>query len=681
MAKKKVKKQKVAHAAKAVESPLEIAETNEFEPKLWYVGVGMLVAVYLAYALIWQNGLVWDDDPYIILNDAVQEFNLTELLSGFHVGNYHPLTMLSLGIEYLIAGESPWIYHFNNLWLHALNSTLVYLLLRKISVSTWVALFTAAFFALHPLHVESVAWAAERKDVLYTLFLLLSFIFYIKFKDTDIKKYYIISLLMFVLSCLSKGMAVVLPALLIITDWWFLAKEEKAFSKNVWLNKLPYFAITLFFAYIATTAQKDAGADASEVIGSAYTGFERVRIVAYSFWFYWVKTLAPIDLLPFYPYPGRVDGDIPGIYNLALVGLIVATIIVFILGRKNKKVWWGVSFFTIAVSTVLQILPVGSAIVADRYYYLSSIGPLFLLSLLIVHLTKRYKGIQYLGFGLVLICGALTFAQVKHWKNGYTLFSPAEEVYPQDAMVLSNIGWYHLGEKDFAMAKQYLTQADNNGFKNADVCRTLASMYIDEGEYDKAIPYLNRAYQYMPVKPRTDWLMAMALSKQSRYEEALPFAEKAHNSEPDNAEYTDTYASVMANLGMGEQSRQLYDQLKVESGESPAYRLNAAYSYKKEGDIELEIELLKGIINDHPDYLPAYQNIGVSLSELGRHDETISFWEKAAELDASGDYEYNIGINYANRNMVDRAIPWYQKAAKKGKSEAVDILTRNGVEF
>ncbi len=651
---------------------------SDFNPKHLYVGLGLLLAIFIAYAKIWNNGLVWDDDPYILLNEAVKNFDLNPLLTDFHVGNFHPLTMLSLAIEYAIVGDSPWLYHFNNLWLHALNSFLVFLLIKRLHKNNWVALFTAAFFALHPLHVESVAWAAERKDVLYTLFLLLSFLSYLNYQEAKNKTQYALSLGLFILSCLSKGMAVVLPALLIITDWWFLGKSFKI--KNL-LDKIPYFVITLTFAYIATTAQKDAGADASSVIGAAYTGIERFKIVCYSFLFYWVKTVFPSNLLPFYPYPTRVAGSIPAIYNLAVFALIAFLTTAYFLGRKNKKIWWAVAFFIIAISTVLQILPVGSAIVADRYYYLSSIGPLFLISLLIGKGIEKGNFSKIIGYALVAICAILTFIQVPHWKNGYTLFSPAEKVYPQDAMVLSNIGWYHLGEQDFEQAKKYLTQADNNGFKNADVCRTIASMYIDEQQFDLAIPYIQRAYEYMPVKTRTDWLMALALEKTNRFAEALPYAEKAALAEPENFDYQNTYATVLAANAKAPEARSILEKLKAENPDNADIELNYSYTFRQEGNYEEEIRLLKALLEKYPDYLPAYKNIGVTLSDLGRHTETISFWEKAAALDESGDYEYNIGINYANQNKIEEAIIWYKAAARKGKKEAQDLLTANAMDW
>lgn len=677
MAKNKYKKNKRVSESKKTVSPVAVPQVA-FEVDQKWVLLILMGGIFLSYAQIWSNGLVWDDDPYITLNEAVKTFDLNALLTGFHVGNFHPLTMFSLAVEYALVGENPWLYHFNNLWLHGLNSFLVYLLIKKLNKNIWVALLTAGFFALHPLHVESVAWAAERKDVLYTLFLLLSIWSYLKYDSEKSKLQYGLSLLFFVLSCLSKGMAVVLPALLIITDWWFL--DKKLSIKNL-LDKIPYFLITLSFAYIATTAQKDAGADATSVISAAYTVSERARIACYSFLFYWVKTLIPYNLLPFYPYPGKPNGSIPGIFNLATAALPVFLGVLYFLGRKDKRIWWSVAFFTIAISTVLQILPVGSAIVADRYYYLSSIGPLFLVSLFLGNKIAAGGSWKYVSYGLIGVCAILTFFQVPHWKNGYTLFSPAEKVYPQDAMVLSNIGWYHLGEKDFTLAKKYLTQADNNGFKNADVCRTIGSMYIDEGQYDLALPYIQRAYNYMPVKTRTDWLMALILSKTDRNEEAYQYAKLAAEAEPDNFDYQHTYGSVLSAIGRGEEARALYDKLLIDNPNNLDLLLNHSFSYRQEGNLAKEIEELEALILKAPDFLVAYKNIGLSLAETGRNDEALAYWAKAAEMDASGDYEYNIGINHANRGLINDAIEWYKKAAKKGKQEAINILTQNGVAF
>lgn len=154
------KKKNMNKQAVVVPSPLDSKNSNNFELSPKWVFLILFGGIFLSYIQIWNNGLVWDDDPYITLNDAVKNFDLKVILTGFHVGNFHPLTMLSLALEYALIGESPWLYHFNNLCLHALNSFLVFKLILKLNKSTWVALLTSLFFALHPMHVESVAWAA-----------------------------------------------------------------------------------------------------------------------------------------------------------------------------------------------------------------------------------------------------------------------------------------------------------------------------------------------------------------------------------------------------------------------------------------------------------------------------------------------------------------------------------------
>ncbi len=653
-------------------------ETPEIEKEYnpFMILGGLLVLVLASYGTIWQNGFVWDDDPYIILNEAVKTFDLGKLLKDFHVGNYHPLTMLSLALEYALVGDKPWLSHLTNLLLHSINSYLLYVLAQKLQVKNLVALLLALFFAMHPMHVESVAWAAERKDVLYTFFLFLSFIYYLNYSKTTSKLQYAISLLFFLASCLSKGMAVVLPALLIVTDWWMAGKK---FSVKSLTDKIPYFAITLFFAYIATTAQKDAGADASSVINAAFTASERFRIVCYSFLFYWFKTVLPINLLPFYPYPTKIGGSIPAIYNFAVIGLIAFLGVMYWLGRKNNKIWWGIAFFAISISTVIQILPVGSAIVADRYYYLSSVGPLFLIALWLGNLKGEFG--KLLSFGLVFVWAIMTFFQTGHWKNGYTLFKPAEKFYPEDAMVLSNIGWYHLGQKEFPMAKQYLMRADNNGFKNADVCRTIGSMYIDESDYKNALVYLEKAQLFLPKSPRTEWLTAMAHLRLNEFDKSLPFAEKAVKESPENVDYLNTYAQALMNLKRFDEANKVFADIISKDPDNWDAYLNISYSHKLRGDTQTELKLLDDLIRKQPSYLPAYRNIGVTFSDLGRHNEAVQYWQRATVYDSTGDYDYNIGINFANRGQVNVAKDWYVKAARKGKPEAVQILKQNGVSF
>ena len=632
--------------------------------------------IFISYFPVWQNEFIWDDKPYILLNDLVKNFDIKGIFTDYVVGNYHPFTVLSFAIEYALIKEQTWLYHFDNLVLHTINSWLIFRLLQKLNGNFIVAFFTATLFAIHPLHVESVAWAAERKDVLYTLFLLLSIWFYLKFDETKANKWYLISILLFLASCMSKGMAVVLPALLIITDYCFLKKPINA---KLFLNKIPYFIITFIFAYLATHAQKDAGADATSVIAKAYTLSERILMSCYAFCFYWIKTIVPYKLLAFYPYPGKPNGSLPSIYSMALLGVLALAGSIIWFGRKDKRIWWAGAFFLIAVSTVLQFpFPVGSAIVADRYYYLSSIGPLFLVGLAFNKFYQKTKlALPIFGIVSLILCG-LSFKQTSTWKNGLTLFTPADKEFPNDAMILSNLGWYYLENKEFPVSKQYLMRADDGGFKNGDVCRTIGSMFLDEGDYTTSLKYFERATQFLPKSNRTNWLRGTAYYRLNDMPNAEKYYREAVVNEPKNAEYLNVLGLALTGTGKYAEARKYFDEaIKIQPDLWDAY-LNHSFSYRKEGKLEQEI---KELLIKNPDYLVAYRNIGVSYVDLKQNDKAVEYWKKGAEKDATGEYEYNIGINYVSRGDINTATEWYIKSAREGNANAKGILEKNGVKY
>lgn len=635
--------------------------------------------IFISYIPVWENGFVWDDKPYILLSDMVKNFDLKSIFTDYAVGNYHPLTMLSLAIEWALVKDQTWLYHLDNLILHTINSWLVFKLLQKLNKNFFVSFVVAVLFAIHPLHVESVAWAAERKDVLYTLFLLLSIWYYIKFDESQNKLHYGISILLFIASCMSKGMGVVLPALLIITDYAFL---KKPLGMKMLMNKIPYFIITLTFAYIATKAQKDANADASSVISAAYTLGERILITCYAFCFYWVKTILPINLYPFYPYPAKPNGSLPGIFSLAFLGVIAIVGALWWFGRKDKRIWWAGAFFLIAISTVIQFpFPVGSAIVADRYYYLSSIGPLFILGLIFNQLyTKSKTWLPILGVIALGLCG-LSFKQTGTWKNGLTLFTEVDKAYPNDAMILSNLGWHYLENKEFPTAKRYLKAADDSGFKNGDVCRTIGSMFLDEGDPKTALAYFEKATQYLPKSTRTNWLFATAYYKMGDNTNAKKYYKLSLEDDPKNAEYWNSYGLALTGTGEYPESRKAFEKaLELKPDYWDAY-LNHSFTFRKEGDFQTEIKGLEELLKKNPNYLVAYRNIGVTYVDLKQNDKAVEYWKMAAAKDTTGEYEYNIGINFANRGDINTAKDWYIKSAKEGNQNARGILQQNGVKF
>ncbi|RLD65704.1 MAG: hypothetical protein DRI95_08045, partial [Bacteroidetes bacterium] len=281
-------------ASKKQQKKQQIPKRNKI--LLWSAIIILITTA--AYFPAFQNGITnWDDDNYITNNPTLKQIsteNIKQIFSEYYMGNYHPLAMFSLSFDYQIGGENAegeiqaWIYHFTNVLLHILNSLLVlwlvYLLLGRFDM----AVVAALLFGVHTLHVESVAWISERKDVLYALFFiasLISYIYYINKKDI---KFYAISLLLFTLSLLSKGQAVSLAVTLLAIDYLF---NRKLLDKKVIVEKAPYFILALIFGIVAIYAQKAGDALHDE---NSYEFYKRIGFAGYTFTQYILKLFLPV---------------------------------------------------------------------------------------------------------------------------------------------------------------------------------------------------------------------------------------------------------------------------------------------------------------------------------------------------------------------------------------------------
>ena len=229
-----------------------------------YLGISLvLLLTFILYRSGLQNGFVnWDDDKYIIDNPLIRSLDIGALFSGYVMGNYHPLTMLVYAIEYQLFGIDPTGYHVVNMLLHLLNTFLVFLAIIRLSKNNLAGLVAALFFGIHPMHVESVVWASELKDLLYTAFFLGSWIFYMRYIDAPEKrKYYYIALLLFLAALLSKAMAVSLLPVLFLTDYF----RGRKISRPVIVEKFPWILLSIIFGIVAVLAQQSLGATESTV--------------------------------------------------------------------------------------------------------------------------------------------------------------------------------------------------------------------------------------------------------------------------------------------------------------------------------------------------------------------------------------------------------------------------------
>jgi protein O-mannosyl-transferase len=388
----------------------------------------------LIYIRALYNGFAsLDDDDYIKENLFIKDFSIhgiKAIFSSFYLGNYHPLTTLTYLFEHHFYGMNAFPYHLFNVLLHLLNIWLVYKLVEKISGKSITAFVVSVLFAIHPMHVESVAWVSERKDVLYTLFYLLSLLLYLRYQKSGFNtKYYIACIVMYILSLLSKSAAVTLPVLMIAIDLY----KGRKINLKLLLEKAPFLLLSILFGILALMSQQAAIKDLS----IAYSFIDRIFIFSYTISFYIVMLVAPMKMSAMHFYPNFYDGFLPWQYYASLpflILIIITAILILLRSSFRKELLFGIFFFLITISIMLQIVSVGNAITAERYAYVSYIGLFYIIGQWMSGINKiQLRNIIVALFVIfALVMSFITWDRIKVWKNGYSLFSDVINKYPDN---------------------------------------------------------------------------------------------------------------------------------------------------------------------------------------------------------------------------------------------------------
>jgi protein O-mannosyl-transferase len=671
---------------------------------------------FVAYLPGFENGFVWDDMLYIVNNELIKKPTLENLIKiwsvpdGFVLGNYHPLTVMSNYVEYLIVGENAWLYHLNNLFLHIFNSYLVFKICEKIGNNFLIGAATAILFAVHPLHVESVVWAAERKDVLYTCFLLLSLRQYLHYsddlaakgQDLDLRNRNLwLSLLFFTLSCLAKAMAVVLPVVLLLTDYFVLNRYKNLKQAIIDLaikEKATFFAVALATGLMSIYVQRQAGADATKVLSDAYTGTERFFIINYGMLQYWIKMLIPFGLLPFYPYPKKPNNELPTEFYSTFFVVLGLVAFLYFLSRRNKKIAWAALYFLIVISPVSQILPVGSAIAADRYFYVSSVGPLFMLGMLINYLYQHGSGLVRQGLptaGAIVVAGLtfLSFTQARMWKNPLTLFPKVLEKYPGDPLMLSNMGWYYYKEseteKDQGISQQYndlalfyFEETHKADYKTVDSHVALGQMYFKQEKYDKTIENFEAALKLKPEEMKNlHWMLATAYFYTQNDTKAEEETRVSLKLTPGNPFAINVLGLLKSRKGEYDQARKMFEEcIKTNSKFQDPY-VNISVIYNREGNHAKEIEVLEKAIKLESDRTTAFKNLGVAYKAIGQWEKAVEAWKKGAIKDPrDGSFDYNIAQEYGQNGNNAEGIKYMIQAFEKGDNGSLAVVSQPGFQ-
>lgn len=546
MAAKKQTQQPPRVAPQKTTTAPNAAPSKTFSKWLPFVlGIVLVLVVMVTYSNGYQHEFVdWDDYTYIIDNYTIQNptwEGLTQYWREPFFLNYHPLTMYSYGINSMLWGADKADSFIKvNVFFHVLNTLLVFAFAFLLSNRRWtVGFFTALFFAIHPMHVESVVWVSERKDVLYGFFFLLSLLTYLHYQQQKNIAWLALCWGLFVLSCLSKAMAVVLPVVLLAIDYY---QKRPLNNPRVWLEKIPFFAVALFFGLMAMSIQSGssfggiftpAGEHEKAVADfGIFSLLHRLIFSAYNWVIYLVKLFVPTNLCAFYPYPTlnpATDGLSMDYYIVPFLLIPVALIGVWA-HRRAPYITFALLFYTITIALVLQFISVGGVIRADRYSYLPYIGLFFGIFMGIEQLVKQQKALQKPIWALMSILGVvgmwLSMQQVDTWKNTETLFNRVISIYPTQDRPYATIGNY-LGKKGrIDEALQYMEKAVELGSKRGDLYEGLGNAYGSKQQFDKALSYFNKGIEFEPTKWGLYYNRAITYLMLNRSAEAFPDFEK-----------------------------------------------------------------------------------------------------------------------------------------------------------
>jgi hypothetical protein len=399
----------------------------------------LLIAIILLFTFIVYSGTLrndfligWDDGEYLS-NPSVSgtgRVNTSEIFSNFHLGMYQPLAVLSFAINYRISGDTAWPYIFTNLLLHLLNTLLVYQLMRRWMKSYVPAGTVALLFAIHPMHVEAVAWISTRSSGLYSLFFLSGLLVWDKYLDEGLKpKHYLLSLLFMLLALFSKSMAATFPLILFLMDYL----KSRKFNAKMILEKLPFLALSVIFGIVAIKAAGSFGH--ITVLEQDFNLIQRFFLIIYGIAFYLFKLIVPINLSAIYAFPETANGNLPNyIYSAGIVPILLAIVIRFS-GKNRREFIFGSLFFLLSISMVLPLFWSRIFITADRYTYIPYIGLFMIIGRLVSHLYESRSTIDKTNFRLllfasgliVILLGTASFNRTKTWKDTPTLLTDVIE--------------------------------------------------------------------------------------------------------------------------------------------------------------------------------------------------------------------------------------------------------------
>ena len=589
----------------------------------------------------------YDDEIYVYENAKVTAgLSLQNAFWAFtHMvcNNWHPLTIISHMLDCQLYGQRPAGHHFTNVLLHTVAIVLLFLVLRQMTGALWRSGFVAAVFAIHPLHVESVAWVAERKDVLSAVLFVLTLGAYTRYVRTLSLASYLIVLLLFALGLAAKPMLVTLPFVLLLLDYWPLNRfapassvksnrdrrvEPPANIGRIFLEKIPLLFLSAGSCFATIVAQH-------HFVGSIdrLSLMERLCNAAVATMVYLRQMVLPIGLSAFYPHPRHSLSIIE--IGAAVLLLIAISGAAFILRGKHAYFLTGWFWFLVMLVPVIGIVQVGAQAHADRYTYLPQIGLYILVTWMVADISiwRRNRGILGAVMALLLvILMSCAWKQTTYWRNSRTLWMHALEVNPKNDTA-------HNGLCDVALRENRLDEAILHAEKalqirpnNADVQSNLAIALSRSGRRVEARSHLQKVIDVSPSRPRVHYNLATLLMDDGGLDEAIVEFEKELEIQPDFLDAHNNLGIALIRKGDLEGALAHFQKALQIDSRRPKVHYNAATVLLQKGQRGEAIAHLEKELQINPASTEAHNKLGLAWSQEGRIDLAIGEWQKTLEL-------------------------------------------------
>ncbi len=618
----------------------------------WFLLPLLLFATLLAYQPAWRGGMLFDDEAHVTSSELRSPQGLRRI--WFEVGatqQYYPLLHTAFWVMHRLWGEETLGYHLANILLHAVSAFLLVLILQRLRVpGAWLA---AAIFALHPVHVESVAWISELKNSLSGFLYLGAALAYLRFDRKREGSYYGIALVLFILALLSKTVTATLPAALLVVFWW--QRGRPSLRRDV-LPLLSFFAIALAAGMATLWVERTLiGAQGPEF---QLTLLQRFLIAGQAFWFYLYKLAWPANLI--FIYPRWQISDVTWWQYLFPLGTAALLAGLWLARKRSRAPLAAVLFFggtLFPASGFFNLFPFRFSFVADHFQYLACISIIALVCAVLAKLIRRLRIPAAIAAAagivvLILPLAALTWSQSRQYADAETLYLTTIRRNPTAWLAYGRLGALEM---------------------NRDV--------------EKAVAYFREAVRIRPDFAENHYNLANALQKSGRLQEAVAEYEEALQFEPDLAEAHNNLGNALQRLGRWDEAVEEYrEALRLAPNLYEAHN-NLGYAYRSRFRFAAALREWRQALEINPEYPDAHYNLGVTLLGLGQSEEAIAEFREVLRLRPDSPNAHNsLGKAFQAVGRLEEAVAEYREAlrlnpgyqdARANLSTALGLLEKN----